>query len=204
MKLRNVFIYSAVALLLGVPASNIAGQDSSKTATTDSTVNTAVAEGPLSLRVDLTSNMLYVYQGDKEKSSYVVSPGKDAHPTPRGDFRIRKLVWNPPWVPPDEEWAKNKTPKPAGHPQNPMKVVKIFFKEPDYYIHGTSEVDKLGMPASHGCLRMSPEDAGEVARWLMEHGGEPRNESWFKRIFRFRSQTKVVYLKNPISLTITG
>lgn len=162
------------------------------------------SEPTLSLKADLTTNMLYVYQGDKEVASYVVSPGKDAHPTPRGSFKIKKLVWNPAWVPPDEEWARKKTAKPAGHPENPMKVVKIFFKEPDYYIHGTSEVNKLGMDASHGCLRMAPEDIAQVAKWVMEHGGQPREESWFRRIFRFRSQTKVVYLKNPVSMTITG
>lgn len=26
------------------------------------------------------------------------------------------------------------------------------------YIHGTNEVDKIGTPVSHGCIRMTPED----------------------------------------------
>ncbi len=30
------------------------------------------------------------------------------------------------------------------------------------YIHGTSSVDKLGQPASHGCIRLSPEDMVEL------------------------------------------
>ena len=26
------------------------------------------------------------------------------------------------------------------------------------YIHGTNEVDKIGTPVSHGCIRLTPED----------------------------------------------
>ena len=83
-----------------------------------------------------------------------------------------------------------------------MKVVKIFFKEPVYYIHGTAETGRLGNAASHGCLRMDPEHVAEVARYVMEHGGQPRGESWFWRVLHFRSEEKPVYLKNPIPLTV--
>ena len=30
------------------------------------------------------------------------------------------------------------------------------------YIHGTPEVEKLGTPASHGCIRLSPQDAAAL------------------------------------------
>lgn len=30
------------------------------------------------------------------------------------------------------------------------------------YIHGTNEVEKLGTPASHGCIRLSPQDAATL------------------------------------------
>lgn len=38
-------------------------------------------------------------------------------------------------------------------------------KERHIYIHGTHEEDKLGHPASHGCIRMANEDVME----LFEH-----------------------------------
>jgi hypothetical protein len=85
-----------------------------------------------------------------------------------------------------------------------MKVVKMFFKEPTYYIHGTGDLRSLGDAASHGCLRMAPADAAQVARWLMEHGGQPRGENWFRRILRLRTREEVIYLDNPIRLTITS
>src|SRR5205823_7463270 len=120
-----------------------------------------------------------------------------------GNFHIRRIVWNPAWVPPAVSWARDKKPEAPGASKNPMKVVKIFFQEPDYYIHGTDEVESLGEAASHGCLRMHPDDAYTLARFLMERGGQPRDESWFWRILHFRSETKTVYLQNPIPLTIT-
>lgn len=162
----------------------------------------AAREEPLSLYASLSQRTLYVRLGDSVAATFPIAIGKDDHPTPTGTFRIRKIVWNPGWVPPRSPWARGKTAKPPGHPENPMKLVKIFFREPDYYIHGTSEFESLGSAASHGCLRMLPDEAASVAKWLMEHGGNPKPESWFRRILRFRSEEHVLYLQNPISLTI--
>jgi lipoprotein-anchoring transpeptidase ErfK/SrfK len=161
------------------------------------------ADGPLTLHADLSARTLYMRVGDEVVGSYPVAIGLDSKPTPTGSFHIRKIVWNPAWVPPDEKWAKGKTAQAPGAKANPMKLVKIFFLEPDYYIHGTSESESLGDRASHGCLRMDPDDAYRVARYVMAHGGSPRSENWFWRVLHFRSETKTVYLDHPIPLTIT-
>jgi lipoprotein-anchoring transpeptidase ErfK/SrfK len=144
-----------------------------------------------------------MFEADTLVWQYPIAPGADGYATPPGRYSIRKLIWNPRWVPPDAAWARKYTPKPSGHPANPMKVVKIFFKEPAYYIHGTAEIHSLGTAASHGCIRMDPEHVAEVARFVMEHGGQPRDESWFWRVLHFRSEEKPIYLKNPVSLIIT-
>ncbi len=39
------------------------------------------------------------------------------------------------------------------------------------YIHGTSDVAALGTPVSHGCIRLSPEDAAELFSHV--HPGMP-------------------------------
>lgn len=168
----------------------------------DSAVAKAPREEPLSLYASLSQRTLYVRLGDSVAATFPVAIGKDDHPTPTGTFSIRKIVWNPGWAPPRSPWARGKTAKPPGHPENPMKLVKIFFSEPDYYIHGTSEFESLGSAASHGCLRMLPDEAASVAIWLMEHGGNPKPESWFQRILRFRSEEHVLYLQSPIPMTI--
>ena len=166
---------------------------------------TAVAEtdGGLRLVADLSLNELHMIDGDKEVFVYPISPGTKSYPTPAGNYRIRRLVWNPRWTPPpNSAWARKYKPQAPGSPGNPMKVVKIFFREPDYYIHGTAETGRLGSPASHGCLRMDPEHIAEVARYVMEHGGQPREENWFWRVLHFRNEEKPIILKNPIPLEI--
>jgi lipoprotein-anchoring transpeptidase ErfK/SrfK len=165
---------------------------------------TELAVAPLTLTADLSARMLTVKHGDTTLKTYQVAVGQERYPTPPGSYSIRKIVWNPSWrPPPDADWAKGKSAKGPGDPGNPMKVVKIFFKEPDYYIHGTGDVESLGSAASHGCLRMDPNDVADLAKLVMEHGGQPHDENWFWRILHSRREEKVVYLDNPVSLTVS-
>ncbi len=154
------------------------------------------------LVADLSDKILYVYESDTITSMFDIADGKEPYPTPKGEFKIRKLNWNPSWRPPPSEWAKNKTAKGPGEPGNPMKVVKIFFMEPDYYIHGTGDVGSLGSADSHGCLRMAPDDVTKLGKWVLEHGGEWKGENWFMRILHSRRQEKVIYLSNPVLLSV--
>jgi lipoprotein-anchoring transpeptidase ErfK/SrfK len=163
--------------------------------------SSSVHAGTLELHVDVSGRELRTVLDGDEVRRYDIAVGKDDYPTPTGQFRIRKVIWNPSWVPPDSKWARNKSPKPPGHPQNPMKRVKMFFQEPDYYIHGTADDDSLGRAASHGCIRMDEEDATELAQLVMAHGGQPRPLPWYRRIFKRRS-TKVVLLSEPVPIEI--
>jgi lipoprotein-anchoring transpeptidase ErfK/SrfK len=160
------------------------------------------ADPELRIVASLDQRKLYLIIGDETVETYSVAIGQPRYPTPRGDYMIRRIVWNPAWIPPERGWAKDKEPQDPGARANPMKLVKMFFREPDYYIHGTGDIESLGDAASHGCLRMDPDDAYRVARYLMEHGGQPRDEAWYKRVLHFRSQTKTVYLDNPIPMKV--
>lgn len=155
----------------------------------------------LSLEVDLSERKLVAYANDEIVGEYGVSVGKEKNPTPQGAFKIRKIVWNPTWVPPDEKWARGKSAKGPWDKDNPMKRVKMFFKEPDYYIHGTGDTDSIGDAKSHGCVRMTPSQVTELAKLVMEHGGKPMPEPWYKRILRSRA-TKVIYLSEPVPIRI--
>lgn len=146
----------------------------------------------LRLEVDTENNTLSVYEGEELVRSYTVSVGTDQHPTPKGEFRIRRMIWNPRWVPPpDAAWARGETAKEPGDPDNPMKKVKIFFREPDYYIHGTGATHKLGTAASHGCIRMHPDEAGELAQMIMQATDAPEDESWIRRILRLGRERSI-------------
>ena len=162
----------------------------------------AARRATLRLHADISQRQLHLYSNGELIRSYPVAVGTAADPTPRGAFKIRKLVWNPGWVPPDEKWARNKTPKGPGEKGNPMKVVKIFFREPDYYIHGTGDIHSLGKAASHGCLRMAPSEAAELAQMVMESGGSSFGWDTIRRWLRLGS-TRAVTLKRPVTLQIS-
>jgi lipoprotein-anchoring transpeptidase ErfK/SrfK len=155
----------------------------------------------IQLEVSLSDRQLRVLQGGTLLRSYAVAIGQDRYPTPKGTFSIGRIVWNPRWVPPKAPWAKGKTAKEPGDPDNPMGKVKLFFKEPDYYIHGTQAEESLGQAASHGCVRMANADVVEVAQLVMEHGGEGRPQSWFARILNL-VRPHEVRLSNQVPITI--
>lgn len=178
---RMIHLFATAALLLGLPA----------------VANAASLE----LQADLTNKKLHAFVDGKLVETWTVAVGTDRHPTPTGEFFIDKMIWNPGWVPPPNDWAKDATAKKPGDPDNPMRVVKIFFKQPDYYIHGTNRPETLGTAASHGCIRMSEADVFELGKMVMEHSGEWRHPSWFRRIFT-RDTSDTVYLGKPVNLLV--
>ena len=159
------------------------------------------AISPLTLEASLSERKLTIKRDGETVKIYDVAIGAAEHPTPTGSFNVRKLVWNPAWTPPPVGWAKGSTAKSPGHPANPMKMVKIFFQEPDYYIHGTGAVESLGEAASHGCLRMDPNDAAEVALMVMENGGVARDWDWVKGVLHLGEQ-RTVTVQQAAPLTV--
>ena len=162
----------------------------------------AVASDGFAITVDLSDRMLYVTRGDETIREYRVAIGQRRHPTPTGSFRVNRLVWNPRWVPPDAEWARDKKAREPGDPRNPMGRVKIFFRAPDYYIHGTRETDSLGQAESHGCIRMRNADVIALARMVMENGGERRSPGWFTRVINRVRSTQDVRLSQPVQMRV--
>lgn len=144
--------------------------------------NTIVVTGPLTMAASTEKKILVVRIGATDVHQYDVAVGAKAHPTPMGHFTVRHIVWNPAWVPPDAKWAKGKQPAAPGDPKNPMRAVKIFFQEPDYYIHGTNNEESIGETASHGCIRMTESDAVALAKDLMEQAGAHHDDSWYDNV----------------------
>ena len=133
----------------------------------------AVAQAA-ALRVDLSERKMYVIEDGEVVRTYSVAVGRPTNPTPTGTFRTGRIEWNPRWVPPNSPWARGEKPREPGDPKNPMQGVKIYFREPAYYIHGTNDPASIGSAASRGCIRMRVDDAKAVATWIQEHGGSVR------------------------------
>lgn len=123
------------------------------------------------LEASIADRTLKVIENGKVVITYGVAVGRPGNPTPRGSFRTGQIVWNPWWRPPLAKWARGKKAQPPGDPDNPIQGVKIFFKAPDYYIHGTNDPDSIGRAASRGCLRMREVDAKNLARRIRKAGG---------------------------------
>jgi lipoprotein-anchoring transpeptidase ErfK/SrfK len=150
-----------------------------------------IISGPLTVAASTEKRILVVRIGATDVRQYNIAVGTKKHPTPMGRFAIRHLVWNPAWVPPHAGWARGKKPARPGDPKNPMRAVKIFFQEPDYYIHGTNDEDSIGYAASHGCIRMAEADAIDLAHYLMEHAGAPHDASWYDEVQNSAEPTDV-------------
>lgn len=155
----------------------------------------------LRLEVDLSDRTLTVLEHGTAVRTFDVTVGTPRHPTPQGQYRIDWIVWNPSWNPPNSDWARGKKPIGPG-PNNPMGRVKMFFRQPAYYVHGTNAEDQIGQAASHGCVRMRNEDVIELAQLVMEHGGEPREPNWFQRVINRFRDTREVTLSAPVPVVI--
>lgn len=186
---------------LAVAVVGAAGAFTISTATTRSSSKEEIA-ATFRLVVELSARELSVVENDEVTSSYAVAIGEPSYPTPTGRYRIERIIWNPRWVPPDAEWAEQKTEKEPGDPDNPMGKVKIFFSEPDYYIHGTRQVDSLGEAESHGCLRMRNSEVTRLARRIMAAGGKPVSQGWVRRLLNKVRATREVRLSEPVEIII--
>jgi len=81
-----------------------------------------------------------------------VSTGKNGYRTPTGS-------WNPTWLSRDH-WSKTY--------DAPMPFA-VFFHG-GYAIHATDAVARLGQPASHGCVRLAPENAAMFFELVKAYG----------------------------------
>jgi hypothetical protein len=161
----------------------------------------AAQRGDLRLDLNIPTQQIVLYEGDRELKRYPVSVGKRGHETPVGTFQMNRAEWNPSWTPPNSAWARDARPAAPGDPGNPMGRVKLFFA-PLYFIHGTNDVANLGSPASHGCVRMHNDHVVELATLLHERAGANVPASAIRGILQNRRVTRNATFQRPVELTI--
>lgn len=86
--------------------------------------------------------------------------------TPKGMFRIQSKLVNPLWVKPDWAFIEEGLPvPPRNHPDRfeygTLGDYALSLGQ-GYLIHGTLYQRYLGLPVTHGCIRMGDEDLKEV------------------------------------------
>jgi hypothetical protein len=155
---------------------------------------------PLSLRLNLPAYRLDAVEGGRTVREFQVAVGTPDHPTPTGEFLVTKAIWNPWWIPPPFEWAKNERATPPGA-ANPTGRVKLQFGE-YLYLHGTPTEASLGQAASHGCVRMSNADAIALARLVHTHASPGLLPAVLDTLEANSARTRSIVLDAPVPLSI--
>ena len=115
---------------------------------------TSVASAEVFITIDKSEQRMYV---ETPTDSYVwyVSTGRKGYTTPSGQFK--------PYVLKKLHYSKK-------YDNAPMPY-SIFFLG-GYAIHATGEVERLGSPASQGCVRLELQNARWLYRIVKEFGQE--------------------------------
>jgi hypothetical protein len=90
--------------------------------------------------------------------------------TPKGIFHIRGKIANPVWIKPDWAFVEEGLPippknDPSRYESGVLGDYAIAIGE-GYYIHGTLYQRFLGLPVTHGCIRLNDEDLEAVYKTL--------------------------------------
>ena len=104
--------------------------------------------------IDKSAQKMTVTVNGEERYVWPVSTGRAGYDTPSGDhqpFRMEKDHYS-------REWDDAPMPN------------SIFFTKIGHAIHGTYEVRNLGRPASHGCVRLSTQNAATLYALVKEEG----------------------------------
>jgi L,D-transpeptidase ErfK/SrfK len=125
------------------------------TTPTDPIVKPAATTDVMHLVLKRSKRRVYVYQNDKEISSYPVAVGKAGWETPLGEFKVLNMEPNPIF-----KSFKSGRIIPPG-PDNPLGVRWIGIwtdGKTQLGFHGTNEPELIGQAVSHGCIRMMNKD----------------------------------------------
>jgi L,D-transpeptidase ErfK/SrfK len=101
--------------------------------------------------------------------TWPVGIGTETRPSPVGPFRITSKDENPTWYVPDSIYRtmdppKRRVVKPG--PDNPLGAYRLRLSRGLYAIHGTNIGWSIGRLTTHGCIRLYPEDIGELFRMV--------------------------------------
>jgi hypothetical protein len=118
------------------------------------TFGAGAAHAGVLIKVDKATQRMSVWVGGEVRHSWPVSTGMAGYSTPAGFHAPSHLSRHHR----SREW--DDAPMPHA----------IFFTSRGHAIHGSQAVHRLGSPASHGCVRLSPENAATLFALVKEEG----------------------------------
>jgi lipoprotein-anchoring transpeptidase ErfK/SrfK len=151
--------------------------------------------------VNLDARELYVYRGGQRVETHPVAVGSDEWPTRTGEWTIDEVVFNPRWVPPEEEWAEDEEEVEPGDPENPLGTAQLVYDRPRS-VHGTNEPGSIGQAVSHGSIRVRNEVAEALARLVMQAGGVDNGEARMQEAEANRDREVTVSIPRPVPIRV--
>jgi hypothetical protein len=115
---------------------------------------TGAAQAKVSITVDKNTQTMTVAVDGVERYQWPVSTGLPSYETPNGSFRTFRME--------EDHYSKEFDDAPMPH--------SIFFTKIGHAIHGTDSVNRLGNPASHGCVRLSRANASTLYALVEKEG----------------------------------
>ncbi len=106
-------------------------------------------------RVSISTQTMKVYHEGRLLYTWPVSTAKAGKITPAGTFEPEFLSKN------HRSRRYNNAPMPYA-----------IFYDGNYAIHGTDQIKRLGKPASHGCVRLHPDNAKILFQMVKAEGME--------------------------------
>ncbi len=104
--------------------------------------------------VDQSEKAVYFFRDGVLINIWPCATGKAESPTPNGRFEVTVTLEKPTWY-----WQGKAIPP---GPENGLGDWFIGINKKGYGLHGTNEPPSIGTAASHGCIRMYNDDAGEL------------------------------------------
>lgn len=112
------------------------------------------ARAEVFITIDKSDQTMYV-QTHTDTYEWPISTGRRGYNTPTGEYRpylLKKIHYSKKYDNAPMPWS-------------------IFFHG-GYAIHATYDVNNLGSPASHGCVRLGPREAQWLYRLVKDEGSE--------------------------------
>ncbi len=103
--------------------------------------------------ISLSSQTMTVTQNGIVMYRWKVSTARRGYVTPRGSWKAK-------WL--------SRYHRSSKYDDAPMPFA-VFFNG-GYAIHATYDIKRLGRPASHGCVRLHPNNAAEFFALAQQHG----------------------------------
>jgi len=112
------------------------------------------ADGGVLINIDKSAQRMAVSVDGEPRWNWPVSTGRPGYATPSGNFTAFRME--------ADHYSKEWDDAPMPH--------SIFFTAKGHAIHGTLEARRLGVAASHGCVRLAPDNAAKLFALVKEEG----------------------------------